>query len=48
MRGIGDSVYFEAELFTGIDEGMDVSECIEHPYFAFTPFLEGIVHDCRG
>jgi len=28
-------------LFTGVDEGVNVAECIEHPYFSFTSFWNG-------
>jgi hypothetical protein len=38
LFGVSDSIDFEAELFTGIDEGMDVAESIEHPHFALTPW----------
>jgi hypothetical protein len=38
MLWVSYAVDFEAELFTGIDKGMNVSERIQHPYFAFTPF----------
>jgi len=32
-----DAVYFEAELFAGIDEGVDISKRVEHPYFTLAP-----------
>jgi hypothetical protein len=36
-------------LFAGIDEGVDISECVEHPYLASTPFRNVVYHfegDC--
>jgi len=34
LRRVGYSIHFEAELFTGIDEGVYVAERIEHPDLA--------------
>ena len=47
MFGFSYPPDFEAELFARIDQGVDVSECVKHPYFTFTP--HNIVgHSTRG
>jgi hypothetical protein len=41
LFGLCYSVDFEAKLSVGIDERMDISEGVEHPYFAFEGGVRG-------